>query len=118
MKNLISVLTFIAILIVVSSNLAISEDKKFTLTQKQIEFAEEISSEQGFSKAEWVNSYVFDVTIDQDYFGSINTTKAETYAVLLGIRGFAQTKKTICVKILDTVRGEIGYHCVGKQSET
>jgi len=118
MKNLISVLTVIAILIVVSSNLAISTEKKFELTDSQKRFAKSISDEVPYSKAEWINSYQLNATLKPHWSGLFPKDKAKNQANLISAEGFLYTGENICVKIIDPELGEIAYECSGNQSES
>jgi len=118
MKNLISVLTFIAILIAVSSNLAICADKKLELTDKQENFAKKISNDSEFSKAEWINNYVLDATLEPSWSILITETDAKKQAAILATQGFLYTGKNICFRITDPNRGELAYECKGDQSES
>lgn len=112
MKQFFYVLNII-LLILTTTNLVSSSDNKINITDKQKDFAEKISKEHGHLKAEWENTYVFDVTIDPEFYGLLDKTKALKHAMLLALWGFGHTEKIICVKLRDPIQGEIAYKCVG-----
>lgn len=94
-----------------------SADEEITLTQEQKNFAKKISDETGVSKAEWMNTYVLDVTYDL-YSGVYTKNLAKLAAVIIAAEGYLYTAQNICVKVINSEIGELAYECSGDQSET
>lgn len=118
MKNFIRILVIAFILVPFATKIVSSAEDKLTLTQEQKNFAEEVSSNVGILKAEWANTYVLDVIYEKHWHGVVTPTSAKTKATLLATQGYILINQSICVKILDYKLRELGYKCVGDQSES
>jgi len=118
MKNFFYLLIATFLVFAYGSTIGSTSDKNIELTKEQKNFARKVSNNIGILKAEWVNTYVLDVIYEEHWYGAISKSSAKTQAGLLAAQGYLFINKNICVKILDYKLGELGYKCVGDQSES
>lgn len=119
MKNLIYFIIIFLFLVSGGFMFAKSPEKEFPLTQKQIEFEQEQKNDDSYTKAQWSNSFTFDLTYDITKFDYLTKPEASKHALLFGAYGYSYTQQDICVRIfLSTKKDPLAYECVGKDIPT
>ncbi len=118
MRILFCLLTIPLFFVLIETNFAETTDNKFELTYEQKNFAKSTAERTAFVNAEWVNSYVLNVTLQPHWSGQLTKEKAQIRANLISAEGYLYMQKDICVKITDPKFGELAYECKGDQSES